>query len=236
MVTTMKNEMFETISQRKSVRKYNLEPLKEEAMENVRELIANVKPLYPDIAYSVAITDKTKGMFNIKAPHYLIFTSEEKKGAAENIGFVGQQLDLKLSAKGYGTCWLGGSKPQDKDSSPLPPMLCMAFGESVGSPHRTHSEFKRKPLAEISSGTDERLEAARLAPSGMNQQNWFFIAENNQIHCYRKKTKLGFTAKLAAIDIGIAICHLAMVSDEFSFSAQENVPQKKGFVYVGTVG
>lgn len=33
---------------------------------------------------------------------------------------------------------------------------------------RSQNEFKRKSLSEISEGTDDRLEAARLAPSELN--------------------------------------------------------------------
>jgi hypothetical protein len=63
----------------------------------VRAQLEKIRPLYPDIRYSIDIVSKTRGMFNIKAPHYLVFRSEEKDGAYENIGFIGQQMDLFFS-------------------------------------------------------------------------------------------------------------------------------------------
>jgi nitroreductase len=230
----MKNEF---IRKRKSIRKYDLAPLDTATLDKVRERLKMVKPLYPDIHYSIEITDKTKGLFNIKSPHYLVFGSEEKDGYLENIGFIGQQLDLFLSSIGIGTCWLGASKPGEKEASSLPHVISMSFGKPAEPLQRTLSEFKRKPLSEISEGSDNRLEAARLAPSGVNAQNWYFVAENGKIHCYRKKANpvLGFIYnKLACIDMGIALCHIAEVSSGFSFKKESGVPERKSHVYMGT--
>ena len=231
----MQNEI---IRKRKSVRKYEAMPLDATAIEKVHELIKSVKPLYPEIRYSIEIVNKTKGMFNIKAPQYLVFGSEEKDGMYENIGFIGQQLDLKFSEMGIGTCWLGASKPGEKEYSALPHVICMAFGKPAESLHRQSSEFKRKQLSVISEGSDKRLEAARLAPSGVNAQNWYFIASKNKIHCYRKKSNplIGFILNnMGSIDMGIAICHIAEESENFRFVKEDDVPERKGCVYMGTV-
>jgi len=231
--------MNEIIRKRKSIRKYDLAPLDDATLEKVQAQIMKVTPLYPGIRYSVEITNKTKGVFNIKAPHYLVFGSEEKDGAYENIGFIGQQLDLFFSESGLGSCWLGASKPEEQEASALPCVICMSFGRPAEPLHRELSEFKRKPLTEISEGIDGRLEAARLAPSAVNAQNWYFVAENGKIHCYRKKASplLGFIYnKLHCIDMGIALCHIAEESDVFHFSKEAGVSERKGHVYMGTVG
>jgi len=229
--------MNEIIRKRKSIRKYDLAPLDAATLEKVREQIEKVTPLYPKIRYSIEIANKTKGMFNIKAPHYLIFGSEEKEGALENIGFIGQQLDLYLSESGLGACWLGASKPVEEPSA-LPSVICMSFGKPAELLHRDISEFKRKALAEISEGIDERLEAVRLAPSAVNAQNWYFIVESGKIHCYRKESKslLKFIYnKLHCVDMGIALYHIAEGSNDFSFVKETGVSERKGHIYMGTV-
>ena len=229
--------MNETIRKRKSIRKYDQIPLDDKAIAQVREKIANITPLYPDIRYSIRITGKVKGLFGLTAPHYLTFHSDEKDGTYENIGFVGQQMDLYFSANGIGSCWLGMAKPPDKEKDGMPFAIGMAFGNPAEPLHRTLSEFKRKPLSAISDGVDERLEAARFAPSGMNAQNWFFIAQDGKIHCYRKKPIIVVGgSKLSCIDIGIAICHIAQETSEFRFYQEPNAPSRKGAVYVGTIG
>ena len=230
--------MNEIIRKRKSIRKYDPAKLDAATLDMVRAEIGSVKPLYPGIRYSIEITDKTKGMFGVSAPHYLLFRSEEKDGSLENIGFIGQQMDLFLSGAGLGSCWQGMAKPEDKDESALPFVICMAFGKPAEPLHREISEFKRKPLGEISEGDDERLEAARLAPSGMNAQNWYFVAESGKIHCYRKKPgalRGLMTSRLSHIDMGIALCHIVEESEDFSFVKEAGAPARKGCVYAGTV-
>ena len=227
--------MNEIIRKRKSIRKYDLTPLDDSSLKRVKEQIEKIIPLYPEIKYSIEVIAKTKGIFNIKAPHYLVLSSEDKEGSYENIGFIGQQMDLFFSGTGFGSCWLGASKPDDKVISDVPCVACISFGKPAEPLYRTHSEFKRKPLSDISEGTDERLEAARLAPSGMNVQNWFFVARDEKIHCYKKKSLLGFMDKLSSIDIGIAIYHIATESNNFCFSKESDVSEKKGYSYVGTV-
>jgi nitroreductase len=230
--------MKEIICKRKSIRKYDSASLDDATLEKVREQIGKVTPLYPEISFYIEIVNKTKGIFSVKAPHYLVFRSEEQDGVYENIGFIGQQLDLFFSGSGIGSCWLGAAKPESKAESALPHVICMAFGKPIEPLHRTLSEFKRKPLAEISEGIDERLEAARLAPSAVNAQNWYFIAENGKIHCYRKKSSslLGFIYnKLHCIDMGIALYHIAAESNDFKYTKETDVFERKGYVYMGTV-
>ena len=228
----------EIIRKRKSIRAYNLVPLEQATLDEIQSQIEMVKPLYPDIKYSIKIVSRTRGLLNVKAPHYLLFSSEEKEGFSENIGFIGQQLDLYFSGAGLGSCWLGMAKPHEKEASHLSHVISMSFGKPAESLYRELAEFKRKPLNEISEGKDARLEAARLAPSGVNVQNWYFIVDNGKIHCYRKKPSpfLGFLFnQLGCIDMGIALCHIAEESKNFSFSKEADTPVRKGCVYMGTV-
>ena len=230
--------MNEIIRKRKSVRKFDPAALDAATLDAVRAEIANVKPLYPDIKYSIEITSKTKGMFNVKAPHYLVFGSEEKDGSLENIGFTGQQLDLYFSANGLGACWLGVAKPGEAMESDLPYVIALAFGKPAEPLHRELSGFKRKELSAIGEGNDPRLEAARLAPSGVNRQNWYFIADNGKIHCYLKKSNavVGLMfGKMSRIDLGIAISHIAAESESFNFAKDPDAPERKELIYKGTV-
>ncbi|MCL2620700.1 MAG: nitroreductase [Defluviitaleaceae bacterium] len=230
--------MKEAIYKRKSIRKFHMEKLDETTLNNVKAQFAKLKPLHQKMGFSIQIVSKIKGTGSIKAPHYLVFGSEETGGYLENIGFVGQQMDLWFSASGLGSCWLGLSKPGEKEVSALPYVICMAFGKPDEPLYRGHGDFKRKPLNEISEGTDPRLEAARLAPSGLNSQNWHFIADEGKIHCYRKKSnpiKGLFLDKINKIDLGIAINHIAQESDNFAFAKDDNAPERKGLIYTGTV-
>ena len=125
------------------------------------------------------------------------------------------------------------AKPNEKGD--LPYVISMAFGKPAVPLHRGNlSEFSRKPLSETSEGADERLEAARLAPSGMNAQGWFFVANGGNILCYRKKPGL-LSEKLGCVDMGISLWHIASESAIFKFAKEPDAPERAGFIYVGTV-
>ncbi|MCL2671783.1 MAG: nitroreductase [Clostridiales bacterium] len=230
--------MNEIIRKRKSTRKYDMQALDADTLANVQAQFEKLAPLYADAPrWAVEITDKTKAApFAIAAPHYLVFRSLETDGAYENIGFIGQQMDLYFSANGLGVCWLGMAKPETGEN-PLPCIICMAFGRPAEPLHRDLADFKRKTLTQISEGEDARLDAARLAPSGMNAQNWYFVAEEgSKIHCYRKKPLLSvLSQKLGSIDLGIALCHIAQETENFRFAKQPAAPERKGCIYMGTV-
>jgi nitroreductase len=142
----------EIIRKRKSIRKYSRKPLDASVLAAVREQAETITPLNPNIRYSIGFSEKTKGIFGINAPHYLVFHSEDTPWAFENIGFIGQQMDLFFSANGIGSCWLGMAKPVDGDSGGLSFIISMAFGTPDEPLHRNLAEFKRKAIAEISEG------------------------------------------------------------------------------------
>lgn len=234
------NALYDYIFKRKSIRKYNSEPLSKEMLDKIKARIPEIRALYSNIKTEIGIVSSVKGHLKASAPYYFLFFSEEKEGAYENIGFIGEQLSLWLTSLGIGTCWQGAAKPDHKADTGLPFITAMSFGQPEGSAFREAGEFKRKSLADVSEGSDPRLEAARLAPSGMNSQNWHFICDSGNIHVYRKKvnpvTGIIYN-KMNSIDIGIAVSHLYLAgrSDRFSFEKLRNYPERKGFIYMGTV-
>jgi nitroreductase len=190
-----------------------------------------------------------KGLFLAKAPHYLALFSESKDGYLTNAGFMLQQMDLFFSANGIGSCWQGGPKPTKEimNKSKLEFVILLAFGKPKERLHRESvPEFKRKPLGEITDvkAADELLEPARLAPSAMNRQQWFFTGSAGIIHVYRVKSSF-LTAfvldKTDKISIGIAICHVWIAAKHFGKEvefisdkeAQNNPPS--GHEYVITI-
>lgn len=231
--------MREMIYKRKSVRWYRPEPLRKEVLAGIQAKIDEINPLFSDAEFSVKLIDTPSGRKG-SAPHHLIFCGEEKEAVLENIGFVGQHLSLYLSSIGVGSFWKM-TKPSEAASgvdSPYPIVITMAFGTPMEPLYREPKEFKRKSLSVISEGDDPRLEAARLAPSAMNEQDWFFSADEGGLHCYRKKHGMLAAAMkntLNCIDMGIVLCHIAVKSDEFRFEKISDAPVRQGYLYVGTV-
>jgi len=230
--------LYDFIWQRKSTRKYDTTPLDENLLEQISQFAEQLKPLYPNIKMAYNITSNVKTILPLKAPHFFVISSEQNEGYLENVGFMFQQMDLFLSSLGLASCWYGGGKPASGVETKLPFVIILAFGKAAGNPHRELAEFKRKPLSAISNGHDERLEAARVAPSGVNFQNWFFEVSKGNIQVFQKKVLLGIYNKLGRIDIGIALCHLFLATEHnggtFVFSKEAGI-EKKGYVYIGTI-
>lgn len=218
-------DLYSTIFQRKSIRKYDLDPLDEDTLKEIRDHLQTLKPLRKDIKieFKILSPDVVKRRMMRKAPHYLGAFSEVKEGYLSNVGFMLQQMDLFFSAHGLGSCWQGipTLKKEGLARSRLKFIILMPFGKPKETLHRTKiSQFKRKSLQEISDikRADDLLETARLAPSARNAQPWFFTGDEHLIHAYCLKPS--FIAgllikKYPPIDAGISLYHLILGAEHF---------------------
>lgn len=244
----MNESLFNAIFHRKSVRSFTDESLSNETLAQVIDYAQGVAPLYPDIKIDFAIeNDLPIGLFAVKAPHYLCLYTEKGEGPEHlvNAGYVLQNVDLYLHTRGLGSCWLGVAKPKVRRIDDRKFLIMLAFGKPQGALGRSDlDEFKRKPLDQISSGDDPRLEAARLAPSATNAQNWFFEAVGDNINVYATKltgAKKRLYGNLTIIDGGIALCHLMLASKHFDLPFNYQVlpvgavPKKEGHEYLATI-
>ena len=117
-------------------------------------------------------------------------------------------------------------------------VILLAFGTPKDSDKRTSAaDFKRHTLAQISDSADGRLEPARLAPSSINSQPWYFVHEGDRIHVYRTRpSRLKALIGLNRIDVGIALAQLFVENpDSFTFFTVDNPPAIKGATYTGTL-
>lgn len=242
----MQDELYEAIFRRKSVRKYDPRPLNEETLAKIGSFMTELKPLFPGIRTELRIIagDKVRGMFKVDAPHFLAFFSEVREGYLSNAGFMLQQMDLFLSTNNLGSCWQGGPKPirKAREGNELEFVILLAFGRPAEDPHRrSASEFMREPLSKITDirGSEELLETARLAPSGMNNQPWYFIGMNGHIDAYSKKSLV--VDRMNRISVGIALCHLwlSSIHSGRKVGFKENKSQErttlKGYSYVASL-
>jgi len=194
-----------------------------------------LKPLYPQIKVRMDIVsrDKVKCICPWTTPQLITICSEEKDGYLENIGFLFQQMDLYLQTLGLGVCWLGMGRMNPKTATEVEGMkfvIMLAFGDPKGDQLRHNRKgFKRKTMGQIADKSDPRLEPARLAPSAVNSQPWYFAHEGENIHVYCSR-------KGSLLDAGIALAHLYVANEEtFRFFKAENAPEVAEYRYVGSV-
>jgi nitroreductase len=212
--------LAETIYKRKAVKVYS--EATADILENDIDLIEafNVQPLIKDIKVNVKILKKDE-VNNNRSPYCIAFYSEEKPLHLENVGFIGQQIELELQSQGLGTCWWGMKKPKKeyKKADGLACVITMAAGHPRKAETRIYPDgFKRKEINEIITGntkpdclSDSLTEAVRIAPSAVNLQPWLIEKAADKYNFYIREPK-GMMEKLIKdmrhIDMGIAMAHL----------------------------
>lgn len=223
----------EMIYLRKSCRSFAGKPVDAEMIEKV--LSFEPMPLYPEIKVRMDIVSrkKVKCICPWTTPQLIAIYSEEAEGYLENIGFLFQQMDLYLQTLGLGVCWLGLGRMNPKTATEVEGMefvIMMAFGHPKGDQLRHDlKHFKRKTMEQITDKPDTKLEPARLAPSAVNSQPWFFAHEGETIHVWCSQ-------KGSHLDAGIALAHLYVANEEtFRFFKANCITDRPGYAYIGSV-
>lgn len=240
-VTESAMNLYPSIAQRKSCRKYDMKPLGTEALDKIARAIESFEPLYPDVPLDYRFTSKVKGRFHVDAPHYLIACGDGAPGEMEAAGFLFEQLALWFDAMDIGCVWLGSSKDTETTDTKQD-IIVLAFGTAEGSVHRTLDQFKRVPISDITNAPDDPcIQAVHLAPSGMNTQPWYLEKQGEKVLVYEKKLKppLSLAYKLSDIDMGIGLCHYAVACKEagksFLFTRDTGIPAKQGYLPFGVI-
>lgn len=223
--------IYDTIFSRKSIRSYHQEKIKWEVLDDILKFADKLPMLVKDIGveYKLVINIEENqgfnGPFTVKAPYYIVLSSEKKDDYQLNAGYIMQQLSLYIESKGLGTCFMGGASPGMglKNTIKYDYVITLAFGKPKEEPYRDYILAKRHPenelvvyKEEVSSDLRKILEAARLAPSSINSQPWRFVVYKNRIHVFTKKNPWLFKPmdKMKMIDMGIMMANLLIAAEE----------------------
>ena len=218
----MNKELYEMIFKRKSFhlfRNIGNEHLTDKEINDIEKEFLKLKPLDDSIKVKIKIVKKES---ILRGQEYcILFYSEKKDNYLQNIGYLGEQLDLYLVSKNIGSLWFGIGKPDDDKLDGLDYVIMIAIAK-VDSPDKFRKDMyksKRKEISEIWSG-DNYLDIAnivRFAPSACNTQPWKVESSNKDIkvYRYRKEGKRGIMPKdkviyYNQIDMGIFICFLEL--------------------------
>ena len=223
----------EMIYHRKSCRSFTNIPVDAATIETIKAF--PMKSLYPNIKvhWDIVPRNQVKCICPWTTPQLITIYSEEAEGCMENIGFLFQQMDLYLQTLGLGVCWLGMGRMNPKTTTAVEGMkfvIMLAFGHPKGDQLRHDLKcFKRKSMEQITDKADPRLEPARLAPSAVNSQPWYFTHEGDTIHVHCSK-------KGSRLDAGIALAHLYVTDKEtFRFFKADHGTDLPGYTYIGSV-
>jgi len=236
-------DLYSSIFTRKTCRDYSMAPLSVETIQEIEGFISSVPPLLSraEFTYKILGAEEVKGFGIPNAPHYMLISGKSQPLCKTCAGFLFQHVNLYLYSIGLAACWLAGIKSKQNDPNHI---IGFAFGKPAEKGNRKPACFVRKSPAEIAKGTDSRLQAVRLAPSGLNKQPWYFIIEGNAVHVYYEESLVGIFGMCyhhTALDIGIALCHMKIASEHegkpfrFNIDRKNQPTAQKYLTYIGTV-
>ena len=217
----MNSVFYDMIFKRKSFHIFlnvGNESIGRQELEDIQKAYAGFAPLCPGIKTAIRILPAKETSCKNGGEYCILLYSEKKDGYLQNIGYLGEQLDLYLVSKNIGTLWFGLGKTNEEPFADMAFVIMFSIRKiSDGSKYRKDMfKSKRKSAEEIWEG--DRIsgvtEIARFAPSACNSQPWR-VKYDGELSVYRYK-KPGRTGIMPAdkvafynrIDMGIFLCFM----------------------------
>lgn len=214
--------LYQMIFKRKSFhlfRNIGNEKLSSKELEDIMEAYEQLTPLCPDIKTCIKIVPAAETTCKRGQEYCILFYSEKKDNYLQNIGYLGQQMDLYLVSQNIGTLWFGIGKIEEPSCDGLDFVIMIAISkiDSEAKFRKNMFKSKRKSVEEIWSG--ESIEGVtdivRFAPSACNTQPWYVehTGKELQVHRYKKPGKRGIMPAAQVsyynpIDVGIFLCFM----------------------------
>lgn len=224
--------LLDAMPLRHSVRKYKDNPLSDEIVKKLESKISELNG--KGRLHMQLQTEEPKaftGLFSYGkfygVRNYVVVAAEKSEGYEERAGYFGEELVLYAQTLGLNTCWVGLSYRKVSNTYVLESgekILCyiaVGYGETQGTAHKTKSV---EELGNVSDNTPAwfaaGVEAARLAPTAVNQQKFYFryiapknVGEKATVKAERKFSIIGYTR----IDLGIACFNFQLAAGADNF-------------------
>lgn len=209
-------DLIDAIKIRHSVRSYTDEPVSAADLEELRQL-ADKLNRESGLKMQVVSGD-TKAFSGFMAHYgkfrgvsnYIAIVGPKWSSTVEGkAGYYGEQLVLRATQLGLGTCWVGLTYSRNRDAVTVgqsEKLVCViAFGHAA-EPGRGHKIKTREQVSNAGADAPQwfaaGVDAALLAPTAMNQQKFKFkLAPSGKV---KASAGFGFFTK---VDLGIAKCH-----------------------------
>ena len=189
-------DYYKQIFKRKSFHIFkDTETLTVDEIQELKFFIKTVQPLSAEIKTEICIVPESETTCKRGGQYCILFYSETKDAYLQNVGYLGQQIDLYLASQNIGALWFGIGKPKDLQKNGLDFVIMISIAKMPADKFRKDMfKSKRKPLSEIWIGNTLGIaEIVRFAPSACNTQPW--IVENTGcdllVYRFKKPGKRG---------------------------------------------
>lgn len=227
----MDKTLYPMIFKRKSFHIFKeTDKITEEELQLIHDKINQLSPLVKEIKTEIRIVPSNETSCKRGQEYCILFYSENKDNYLQNIGYIGEQLDLYLASLNIGALWFGIGKVNEPSYNGLDFVIMIAIAKMEENKFRKDMyKSKRKSLEEIWNGNFYRDigDIVRFTPSACNTQPWMVEStkESMTVYRYKKPGKRGImpVAKVAyynRIDIGIFLCflELCLQQNQITFS------------------
>ena len=194
------------------------ESICESERNDIQNAYSEFTSLNPEIKTAIRIVPEKETNCKRGGEYCILLYSEKKDGYLQNVGYLGEQLDLYLISQNIGTLWFGIDKTKEEPFENMEFVIMFSIRKiSDGSKYRKDMfKSKRKSVEEIWEG--EPIPGVtgivRFAPSACNSQPWLVKNDGElSVYRYRKPGKRGImpadmVSYFNRIDIGIFICFM----------------------------
>ena len=220
---------MEAIRDRHSVRRYKDTPIADELVTALNQEIAQINK---ESGLHIQLVLNEPKAFNTKFAHYgrfegvtNYFAMVGPKGAdlKESCGYYGERLVIKAQQLGLHTCWVGLHYKTVPDAFTVNKGEKLALVITVGYGKTRGGRRKSKTAEQVSNVTEasphwfrQGVEAALLAPTAVNQQQFMFTLHKDGTVSARSKI-----GPMANIDLGIVKYHFEVGAGTENFAWRE---------------
>ena len=222
-MTGMSDRFYEMIFKRKSFHVFKDvgdERISDEEVKEIALAYKQFSALDPTIKTAIRIVPGEETTCKRGEQFCILFYSEKKDNYLQNIGYLGEQMDLYLVSRNIGTLWFGIGKTTEAAFDGLDFVIMIAI-HKVGDAEKFRKDMfksKRKTVDEIWEGDviEGVADIIRFAPSACNTQPWLVKnAGDISVYRFKKPGKRGImpAEKVSfynQIDIGIFLYFMEM--------------------------
>lgn len=214
--------IMETIRSRHSVRSYQPTPIAPDIMDALQAIIdecARESGLNIQLVADNPEAFDVVGKFGLirGASSHISFVAKDKSHD-EAMGYWGQKIVLAAQDLGLNTCWMGifaKKKAAAKlgDGEKIRIAIAVGYGKTSGSPRKTKSieELSAVKCAEMPGWFEAAMEAAQLAPTAVNAQNFKIILHEDG----KSVTVEAPSSAFGAFNLGIVKCNFELAANYY---------------------
>lgn len=189
----MNKSLYGMIFKRKSFHLFRStgdEKLSSRELEEIQDEFEKLEPLEKDIKVEIRLLPAEKTTCKRGQEYCILLYSEKKENYLQNIGYIGEQLDLYLASRNIGALWFGIGKTEESRYHDLDFVIMIAIKKVPENKFRKDMfKSKRKPVEEIWNGRylENVTNIVRFAPSACNTQPWLVESRDHCIFVFRYK-------------------------------------------------